>query len=59
MSNWMFYLESLILAEGHMTATPSSLRHSSVVSQESFRIAFTVAAFNDLEVLVAMLVLYI
>ena len=42
-----------------MKATPSSLRHSSVVSQESFRIAFTVAAFNDLEVLVAMLVLYI
>ena len=32
-----------------MTEAPASLTYSSVVSRESVRIAFTVAALNDLE----------
>jgi hypothetical protein len=59
MPNWMFTQKAWFVAEWHMKASTSSLRYSSVVSQESIRIAHTVAALNDLEVLVAMLVLYI
>ena len=36
-----------------MTEAPVLLTYSSVVSRESVRIAFTVAALNDLDVLVA------
>ena len=36
-----------------MTEAPASLTYSSVVSCESIRIAFTVAALNDLDDLVA------
>ena len=36
-----------------MTEAPASLTYSSVVSRESIRIAFTMAALNDLGVLVA------
>ena len=36
-----------------MTEAPALLTYSSVVSRESVRIAFTVAALNDLDVLVA------
>ena len=36
-----------------MMEAPASLTYSSVVSRESVRIAFTVAALNDLGVLVA------
>ena len=36
-----------------MTEAQASLTYSSVVSRESVRIAFTVAALNDLDVLIA------
>ena len=41
------------VAGEHMTEAPALLTHSSVVSFESVRIAFTVAALNDLDVLIA------
>ena len=34
-----------------MTEAPSSVTYSSVVSQDSFRIALTIAAFNGLDLL--------
>ena len=39
------------VAGGHLTDTPSFLTYSSVVSRESVRIAFTLAALNDLDIL--------
>jgi hypothetical protein len=38
------------VAGGHTTETPVSLTYSSVVSRDSVRIAFLIAALNDLEV---------
>ena len=38
------------VAGGHLTSTPSSMAYSSVVSRESVRIAFLVAALNGLDV---------
>ena len=38
------------VAGGHLTETPSSMTYSSVVSRESIRIAFLVAALNGLDV---------
>ena len=38
------------VAGGHLTSTPSSMTYSSVVSRESVRIAFLVAALNGLDV---------
>ena len=40
-----------LVAGGHMTDAPSSLTYSSVVSRDSIRIAFLIAALNDLDVL--------
>jgi hypothetical protein len=37
------------VAGGHMTETPASLTCSSVVSWDSIRIAFLIAALNDLD----------
>ena len=42
-----------LVAGGHVTDPPTSITYSSVVSRESVRIAFLVAALNDLEVLSA------
>jgi hypothetical protein len=39
------------VAGGHTTETPESITYSSVVSRESVRIAFLIAALNDLDVL--------
>jgi hypothetical protein len=39
------------VAGGHMTKTPASLTYSSVVSRDSVRIVFLLAALNDLEIL--------
>jgi hypothetical protein len=39
------------VAGGHMTETPASLTYSSVVSRDSVRIAFLIAALNDLDIL--------
>ena len=40
-----------LVAGGHMTETPTHMRYSSVVSRESVRIALTIAALNNLEVM--------
>ena len=39
------------VAGGHMTAPPTSMTYASVVSRESVRIAFLLAAANDLDML--------
>ena len=41
------------VAGGHWTAAPTQLTYSSVVTRESVRIAFLLAALNDLEILAA------
>jgi hypothetical protein len=41
------------VAGGHWTDTPSQLTYSSVVTRESIRIAFLIAALNDLDILAA------
>jgi hypothetical protein len=38
------------VADGHMTDPPESITYASVVSRESVRIAFMIAALNDLDV---------
>ena len=40
-----------LVAGGHMTDAPASLTYSSVVSRDSIRVAFLIAALNDLDVL--------
>lgn len=42
-----FSREARLVAGGHMTDPPSSVAHASVVSGESVRTAFLVAALND------------
>lgn len=42
-----------LVAGGHMTNPPTSMTYSSVVSRDSVRIAFLVAALNDLDILAA------
>lgn len=42
-----------LVAGGHKTDPPKEMTYSSVVSRDSVRIAFTVAALNDLDVLMA------
>ena len=39
------------VAGGHLTDPPTSMTYASVVSRETFRLAFLVAAINDLEIL--------
>ena len=41
------------VAGGHTTETPKSLTYASVVTRESVRIGFLIAALNDLEVTAA------
>jgi hypothetical protein len=41
------------VAGGHMTDPPTSLTYSSVVSRDSVRLAFLIAALNDLDILSA------
>jgi hypothetical protein len=43
------------VAGGHMTATPSSITYSSVVSRDSVRIAFLIAALNDLDIMACVI----
>ena len=38
------------VAGGHMTEAPTSLTYSSVVSIDSVKIAFLIAALNDLDI---------
>ena len=46
-----FRRKACMVAGGHVTDVPHSLTYSSVVSRDSVRIAFTIAALNGLEVL--------
>ena len=39
------------VAGGHLTETPASITYSSVVSRDSVRLAFLIAALNDLKIL--------
>ena len=45
-----FRRKARYVAGGHATVAPPTLTYASVVSQESVRIALTLAALNDLEV---------
>ena len=46
-----FTRKARFVAGGHTTETPSSLTYSSVVSRESVKIAFLVAALNDIDIM--------
>ena len=45
-----FSRKARFVAGGHVTAPPTSLTYASVVSRESVRIAFLLAALNDLDI---------
>ena len=45
-----FTRKARLVADGHKTEAPSSLTYSSVVSRDSVRIAFMIAALNNLDV---------
>ena len=46
-----FTRKARFVAGGHMTDPPNSLTYSSVVSRDSVRLAFLIAALNDLDIL--------
>ena len=46
-----FQRKTQMVARGDQTAPPLSVTYSSVVSRESVRIAFLVAALNDLDII--------
>ena len=46
-----FRRKARLVADGHKTATPSSVTYSSVISRDSVRICLLLAALNDLKVL--------
>jgi hypothetical protein len=48
-----FTRKARFVAGGHVTDPPSSLTYSSVVARDSVRLAFLIAALNDLELLSA------
>ena len=48
-----FHRKARYVADGHKTATPSSITYSTVVSRDSVRIILLVAALNDLDVVTA------
>jgi hypothetical protein len=48
-----FTRKARYVAGGHMTDPPSTLTYSSVVSRDSVRIAFLLAALNDIDLLTA------
>jgi hypothetical protein len=48
-----FTRKARFVAGGHLTDPPASITYSSVVARDSVRIAFMIAALNDLSVLVA------
>ena len=45
-----FNRKARLVDDGHTTAPPSSITHSSIVSRESVRIEFILAPFNDLDI---------
>ncbi len=46
-----FTRKARFVAGGHTTEPPNSLTYSSVVSRESVKIAFLIAALNDLDLM--------
>ena len=46
-----FQRKARLVAGGHMTEAPTVMMYASIVSHESVRIALTVAALNDLDVM--------
>jgi hypothetical protein len=48
-----FTRKARLVAGGHLTDPPASITYSSVVSRDSVRIMFLIAALNDLQVLAA------
>ena len=46
-----FTRKARFVAGGHMTETPLSLTYSSVVSRESVKVAFLIAALNNLDIM--------
>ncbi len=48
-----FTRKAHFVAGGHKTDPPSSLTYSSVVSRDSVRIAFLIAALNKLDIISA------
>lgn len=46
-----FRRKARLVADGHKTSTPKSVTYSSVVSRDSVRICFLIAALNDLDIL--------
>ena len=46
-----FRRKAQFFADGHKTKTPAAITYSSVVYRDSVRIAMTISALNDLEVL--------
>jgi hypothetical protein len=46
-----FRRKARFVADGHKTKTPAAMCYSSVVSRDSVRIALTIAALNDLDIL--------
>ena len=47
-----FWCKARLVAGGHMTNTPDTLTYSSIVSRDSVCIALTIAALNELSVMV-------
>jgi hypothetical protein len=46
-----FTLKARFVAGGHTTEAPSSITYSSVVSRDSIRLAFLIAALNDIDIM--------
>ena len=46
-----FRRKARLVADGHKTKTPAAMCYSSVVSRDSVRIALTIAALNDLDIM--------
>ena len=46
-----FSRKARLVGGGHTTTAPSSITFSLVVSRDSFRIALTIAALNDLDIM--------
>ena len=46
-----FRRKERLVGGGHTTTAPASITYSSVVSRESIRIALTIIALNDLDIL--------
>ena len=48
--NGKFTRKAILVADGHITAPPSSITYSIVVPRDSVIISFLLASFNDLDI---------